>query len=689
MEQGPPGTGPLSPDFSGIDPGLMSTFIASLTSGRDVIKEEMEAIRRLLTSADLSSLGLQPVGQILDWLETELPQLRRRNQAIQASANIRSWAPGLLSGLVPLDEKTMLSQAEARRQGKALAERFAGIQAIDWGWPGGKTNDDVLAEMAAELGAHWNDADFSASFFATLGAEGTLGIPAKLRAGMKDPDDTIDLVSRAFGTAVSFGAQVPGFAETRYEMVTGRDPGHASTLFQPPKSSAIAADFAELKDNAGAYDPEHGNQALGDLLRTGDFPAAWLSTVVSRHALSGESTVNGTSLAGYLYALGNNPEAARTAISTATKEYGSLAASLHRLNERVKVSSTFSWQADLQEKENSRADAFGRMLAAASGAYDEKDGAHSTEAVRNAFQLMTTLPSLKIAEPTRIRLAELAGSYATEIVEGANLGDANRTQPSAFEDAKTIIPGLDPVFRLSPKDTYEFVKTFANSPGNIKPFEEGMGVLADRLINTAAAKDGGNGVGYLERTMRAMGYVAGLQFAAEREVQGKLDAIDQQRIKAQMFAAGLALGVGGLAVPGMGGQILWLGLSTLAPPGLESVLEIDETRMDALTAKSDAAALAMDGWMANMLMEHGFKAKVPLTDARFSHPPITDDNGNLLSFDKIAKDKNALKNFNDWLIANGSGGTEKKELGEAHEWLKVVIDGSRGRALKQNPSPFD
>jgi hypothetical protein len=138
MEQKPPGTGPLSPDFSGIDPGLMSTFITSLTSGRDVIKEEMEAIRRLLTSVNVSSLGLQPVGQILDWLETELPQLRRRNQAIQASDNIRSWAPGLLSGLVPLDEKTMLSQAEARRQGKALAERFASTQAIDWGWPGGK-----------------------------------------------------------------------------------------------------------------------------------------------------------------------------------------------------------------------------------------------------------------------------------------------------------------------------------------------------------------------------------------------------------------------------------------------------------------------------------------------------------------------------------------------------------------------
>ncbi|GAA1019073.1 hypothetical protein Aple_055880 [Acrocarpospora pleiomorpha] len=677
MEQGPPGTGPLSPDFSGIDPGLMSTFIASLASGRDVIKEEMEAIRRLLTNADLSSQGLQPVGQILDWLETELPQLRRRNQAIQASDNIRSWAPGLLSGLVPLDEKTMLSQAEARRQGKALAERFAGTQAIDWGWPGGKTNDDVLAEMAAELGAHWNDADFTASFFATLGAEGTLAIPAKLRAGMKDPDDTIDLVSRAFGTAVRFGAQVPGFAETRYEIVTGRNPGSSSqtTLFQPAKSSV--ADFTELSDNAGTYGPENGNQALGDLLRAGNFPAAWLSTVVSRHALSGKSTVNGTSLAGYLYALGNNPEAARTAISTATKEHGALAAALHRLNDRVKVYSTFSGQADLQEKENSRADAFGRMLAAASGVYDEKDGAHSKEAALNAFQLMTTLPTLEIREPTRIHLAEIAGAYATEIVEGANLGDANRTQPSAFGDVKTIISGLGPAFRLSPKDTYEFVKIFADSPENIKPFEEGMGNAADRLINVAAAKDGGKGIEHLNSTMRAMGYVAGLQLVAESEVQGKLDAIDQQRIKAQVFVASLALGVGGLAIPGLGGQALWLGISTITPPGLESMLTPDETRVSALTEKTRAASLAREGWMVNMLIANGFEPKVALTDARFSRPPITDGNGNLLPFAEIVKDKESVNNFDNWLIANGSGGTDKSELGEAHKWLKTAFLGGK------------
>ncbi|WP_433418805.1 DUF6571 family protein [Microtetraspora malaysiensis] len=688
MEQKPPGTGPLSPDYSGIDPELMSAFITSLTHGRDVIEEETEAIRRLLLSVNMPTLDLQQFGPILGWIETELPKLRRRNQTIQSSNNIQ-WIPGVPTGLVPINEKALLSQADAQRQGKALAERFANTFAGDWGWPGGKYNDGELADLVAELAAHRNDADFTAAFFAALGAEKTLAIPAKLRSGMKDPKDAIDTVSHAFGTAVRHGAHVPGFAEVRYEIVTGKNPGllFQTQSFHTGHGSAAASDFAELRDSGGVASAT-GNQALGDLLRAGEFPAAWLSAVVSQHALSSKSTVNGEGLAGYLYALGNNPKAARMAISTATKEYGSLSEALRRLNERAKVNQSYDWQADLQEKENSRADAFGRMLAAASGAYDEKDGAHSKEAAQLAFNLMTTLPSLKIADPTRVHLAEIAGSYATEIVEGANLGDANRTQDSAFGNVKTIIVGLKPTFRLSPKDTYEFVKTFADSQENIKPFEEGMGNLAGKLINMAAAKDHGKGADNLERTMRAMGYVAGLQFAVESEVQGKLDAIDQQRIKADLFAAGLSLGVGGLAVPTMGGQVLWLGLSTVAPLALESALAIDKTRLEALDDKARSASLSLEGWMVNTLMVHSFKAKIPLTDARFSHPPITDSKGNLLPFEDIAKDRGALKNFNNWLIANGSGGTDKKELGEAHEWLKVVFDGGRSNALKKKPSPY-
>ncbi|MEU8060842.1 hypothetical protein [Microbispora bryophytorum] len=476
----------------------MREFIDSLARGHDVIRQETDSIRRIFASANVSAASLNPVGEVLAWLETELPKLRRRQAAILASEKVPGWLPGMAAGLVPLDESAMLTASEAQRQGRALAERFATTFPSDYGVPIGKTNDDDFTGLVAELDVHRNDADFAAAFYAALGAKGALGLTDKLRAGMDHPEKAIDTVSRAFGTAVREGGDVPGFAEVRYELVTGKAPPAAGAWLRPvSKSSAgphLPTDggFAELHDGQ-ATATGRGERQLGDLLRAGEFPADWLAAVVSMHALGKKSTVGGTDLAGFLNALGDNPKAARTAISAAAREYGSLPKALSALNSRVGVRGSSPFQPEVQKREDSRADAFGRMLAAASGAYDEKDGAHSAEAAQMAFQLMRELPKLDIQKPARVHLAEIAGSYATEITEGANLGDANRTQPSAFGAVKTITPGLKPSFRLSPKDTYAFVKTFADSPEHIKPFEEGMGNLTNKLVNAAARKDRGTG----------------------------------------------------------------------------------------------------------------------------------------------------------------------------------------------------
>lgn len=689
-----PGTGPLSPDFSGIDPGRMSEFINALTRSHDVIRQETDAIRRVLGSVNVSAAALNPVGEVLAWLEAELPKLRRRQATILASENIAGWLPGMASGLVPLDESAVLTASEAQRQGRALAERFSRTDARDYGVPIGKTNDETFARLVAELDAHRNDADFVAAFFAALGAKGTLGLTGKLRAGMDAPDKALDVVSQAFGTAVREGAAVPGFAEVRYELVTGKAPPTTGAWLPPlstyPTGPHPPADagFAELRNGQAAV-PEHGERRLGDLLRAGKFPADWLAAVVSLHALGKGSTVGGTDLAGFLNALGNNAKAARTALSTASREYGSLPKALSALNERAEVRWHAPLQPEAQKNENSRADAFGRMLAAASGAYDEKDGAHSAETAQMAFQLMRELPKLDIQEPTRVHLAEIAGAYATEITEGANLGDANRTQPSAFGPVKTIIPGLNPAFRLSPKDTYAFVKTFADSPDHIKPFEEGMGNLTNRIVNAAARKDRATGsIDNLERAMQALGYVSGMQLMAERKSQAALDAEEQQRIKTELFLAGVALGVVGFRIP-ESGQLLWFGVSTLTPLGMEPILTPGKTRVGELEKRDRAASLARESWLATTLMSNGFKAEFPPTDPRFSHPPITDKDGKLLPLDRIVKDKSALQNFDNWLIANGSGGPDKTKIGEAQQQLKISFSGARQDVELRGPAQLE
>jgi hypothetical protein len=657
----PPGTGPLSPDYSGLDPELMEMFITTFKSGGDRVGEEAGALRRLLEQARLTTADLQPLAATLMWLEVKLPELRRRAQVAMAANALTPWRTGLL----PFDESRLMSQSEARKKGADLAERFKDAKS-SYGSFMERPHDDELRALIAELDAHRDDPDFTAAFFAGLGVEGTLGIVGKLQKGMRDPEKAIDVVSHAFGTAVRGGD------------VVSRGHGEGSGVF----TGTGVPGFAKLKNELAQGPSKPGNRSLGWLLWKGNFPPEWLAKVVKAHALPPDSRLQGKEMAGYLDALGNNPAAARLALAAVREDGVPLSALLRDLNWRTRREVSSGPEA---------ANAFGRMLAAAAGVYDEKDGAHSPESAKFAFDLMRALPELDertpaerergirlpdIDDATRKHLAEIAGAYATEITEGANLGDANRTQGSAFGPVETVVPGLKPAFRLSPEETYAFVKLFANSPATIAPFEEGMGRLADRLMTAAAQADGGRGIDHLEVAMKALGYTAGLQFAAERAVQGRLDEEDEEFRKLQAARLGFLINVAGAPVA-LEGQPLWIVMSTVVGAMLNDLSEVDKTRLDALDDKTRLAALARGRWLLDTLMAEGFRPQVSAADERFNVPPIVDENGRLLPFEKIAQSKEALRNLNNWLIANGSGLTDKSRLGEAANQLDVLFRGAK------------
>ncbi|MEU8361126.1 DUF6571 family protein [Nonomuraea sp. NPDC048882] len=660
----PPGTGPLSPDYSGLDPERMDAFITTFKTGGDRVGEAAGALRRLLEQARLPAAELQPLAATLLWLDTKLPELRRRAQTARAANALTPWRTGLL----PFDESKLMSQSEARKKGAELADRFRDARS-SFGTFGERPNDAELGALIAELDAHRDDPDFTAAFFARLGVEGTLNIAGKLRQGMRDPEKAIDVVSRAFGTAIRGGDVVTRAGREDSAVFTGTDvPG-----------------FARLKDELTREPPEPGHRALGWLLRAGDFPPEWLAKVVKAHALTPEAGLQGKEMEGYLDALGNNPAAARLALGAVRKDGVPLAELLRDLFRRTRTSVSSGPEA---------ADAFGRMLAAAAGAYDEKDGAHSPESAKFAFDLMRALPGLanptpeerrrgiwpvEIDDSTRKHLAEIAGAYATEVTEGANLGDSNRTQGSAFGPVKTVVPGLKPAFRLSPEETYAFMKLFANSPATVAPFEEGMGRLTDRLMAAAAQADGKGSIDHLERAMRALGYTAGMQFAAERAVQGSLDKKDKEFREQQAAKLGFFINLAGISVP-LQGQPLWIAVSTIAGTAINSLNEVDKTRLDALDDKTRLAALVRGRWLVDMLMAQGFKPEVSAADERFNVPPIVDENGRLLPFEKIAQSKEGLRNLNNWLIANGSGLTDKSRIGEATTQLDVMFRGAKDAA---------
>ncbi|MEU0517144.1 hypothetical protein [Streptosporangium sp. NPDC006007] len=151
VESMPSGTGPLSPDFAGIDPDLMQGFVTALERGRDVIGEQSERIRQLLATAETSATALRPIREIEGWIGDELPGLRERLQTInqdlpmiggaigtpeQVSAWTGAWHQDPISwGLLAYDEKTGKTSAANAKEGAKLAARFNRLPSSPLGLP--------------------------------------------------------------------------------------------------------------------------------------------------------------------------------------------------------------------------------------------------------------------------------------------------------------------------------------------------------------------------------------------------------------------------------------------------------------------------------------------------------------------------------------------------------------------------
>lgn len=646
----PSGTGPLSPDFTGIDPDLMRGFVTALERGRDVIGEQSERIRLLLATAEVSALGLQPIKQIEGWIDDELPGLRKRNETIQASDDLAPWLPG--SGLVGYDEGKHASPAEAQRQGTALGKRFLAIEPVDTPWFGRPSSDDYR-QIVKELAAHKNDAAFTAAFFAALGTERTIGLPVLLRknldssrpqapaAPIRPDDEVLRAVSQAFGTAVTAGSRVPG--------------------------------FAKIKDAIRNAGPK-----AGLLLSGGKFPAEWLKDVVLAQGLADPRKIG----PGFLYALGNNPAAARQAIAAITRPYTKDQSKL-----KAFLKSFNDYAGGKHISGDDKKDAFGRMLAAASGAYDEEDGKHSQESAAFAFTVMTTMDDLKLGEEVRVHLAEIAGAYTTEITEGANIGDANMTEDSALKPSTSAF-GMKSAFTLSPKDTYRFLKLFADSAENLAPFDEGMGRFSEKLIADASATTRRAGdVERLDKVFTALGNVRGFELAAIEKVQGNLDMIDKQRDDLVGFIRDTAIGGASMILaPTTSATIAWFALSTsLSAKGAFG--GDDETRVDRADKEDDLATLGRQHTYAQVLMANGFAPKVTPAEFQAACPPgvaVADAQGNLKPFSELIKQGNkGLGAFEKWAAANGMGGDDDLSVGDLSEKMAGRFEGGNKRGRER------
>lgn len=663
------GTGPLSPDFTGIDPEAMGLFIAELERARGVIGEQAEAIRRVFAANDVPAASLSPIGEVEAWIDGRLPELRRRSQMARDMATLPGWLPGTPSGLVAYQEKQVLPAGDARRQGRALADAYLKIDPYALFDPG---LDAKYQKIMGTLSAHAADPEFTGAFFGALGVRRTLELPKRLRHVLQEDDQSaVELASRAFATAISGGATAAGFPAIREALMLKADTFEEQT-------------------------------ATGDLLSAGRFPTEWLAQVVTAQVLLPKSTATGVSLTPYLNALAKDPGAARLAISLATKDsplprntLGVLLAPAVRGGRTDQRPDLVTFLKALNERavrDATSADAFGRLLASAAGAYDETEGGHSERAARFAFTVITTADEMKIAASTRIHLSEIAGAYASEMTEGANLGDDNQLMPSAFGAVSSRISGLKSMFRLSPKDTYRFIKTFADTDANLKPFENGMGNLARRLINAGVpsmvkSKDPTR----MDEVFAVLGNVRGLELAAAEKLRKAVDDSVEESRKGIGWARGGVFGVVGLVLPvGMAGSILWTAVCAMDSTNETFGPEPDK-QVDKLRESDDLETLARRHAIAQTLMDAGFAPEISLSEYQAACPPgvaIVDSAGRLRPFADIAithntEDKKVsindegLQALDQWFIANGMGGKEVFSLGEVSKKVADIFDGRK------------
>ncbi|WP_326643529.1 hypothetical protein OG884_07570 [Streptosporangium sp. NBC_01755] len=690
MEAISPGTGSLPPDFAGIDPELMQGFITALERGRDVIGEQTERIRQLLATAEVPAEGLLPLREIDGWVSDELLGLRNRLQTINQDlpmlgvgvslpGQTSAWTGGQPGdpfqwGLLPYDEKTGKSPAGSAKEGTELAFQLSRLPPSTLGLP-----DAAYDRILGKLADGQQDAYLTAGFFRVLGPEGMLGMIQRLeRYDKKAGDQHRKVIGDALATAV--GAQ-PGLLGSAWE---------AGNLKKAPDGE------------------------LASLLRYGMFPAAWLTEIargrVGKPVGDGDGTRPRrwkTDLVPLLPALANNPDVARGLFNAMSRE--DLRDLLTELNrpETSKIYKTpwfgletpkhpWRWPTSVDFDIGAE---FGRMLAAGGGAYEK--GPHSPEAAKFAFNVMTIMGDLKdtdgtedspatpmeVAPAARIYMSTLAGAYATEITEGANIGDANMTEASTLKPFTSAF-GTTAAFTLSPKDTYNFLKTFADSAKNLAPFDQGMGRFSQQLIADASATARRTGdVEHLDKAFTALGNVRGFELAAVEKVQGNLDMIDKQRKDTVNFLRDAAIGLAStLYAPNLVWGFGWLALSTsLSAEGAFG--KEDETRMDKANKDDRAATLSRQHTYAQLLMANGFTPKVTAAEFQASCPPgvsIIDAKGNLRPFAELIKQGNkGLESFERWAVANGMGSEAKLSLGRLSNDTASWFEGSNKRGRER------
>lgn len=598
-------------DYSSIKFAGMSALVSQVRSAGTTLQDTTKTLQSQASGCAVSCPAFAEIVAIGAWAEDQVDGLRRRLTLAQAAqsptgAPLSEWT---------ISEPVTMTTAQAEAKGRALAQKIKDHQRTD-----GETADNIH-QAALQLGIYAEDPDVLSGFFAEMGQQTTM-LPELMEAsGSGTATEDMQALSIAFGNAMKDPEPPQAFTDLR------------NSLTQPLDKRYTAGAWARLAFlQYGEFPPRYAADVvrasgLVDLSKDG-YDIDYRGGFGNRLGLSEDN------VALMFGALKDNPEAARLAFDGLDLQ---------------KITQTAYGAADSLGTGDDIATAFAEAMKAATGTNDESRGYHSQAAAEFTLRFIQASGSVEhVPADVQEALGLIAASWAPELVVGANAQDVAGRQsgfakPAHLDD----IPGLDPAFYLSQADTYRFLHGFASDDDYSGPFDESVGELYQQSLDAAAriVKANPDSSAWLT-TLSTYGQLAGLEYAAQKDVRGDMDQHD-----AEMRAlAGkvLTLGLGKVPTPqGLALKYGWKITAFVAKKGISAWVSGGQTRVQQLDADAQARFL-VTYQVADSLLRAGY----PGVDKA---PAALLDHGHLKDPSAIAQDPDLVRQFQDWTDATDGG----------------------------------
>lgn len=643
-------------DFSSVNVDGMEKLISALNGAGRELGPNLAKLQARMREAGVTLQTLDAIERIGEWANEQVPGLQRRQNMADALLGEEPGIPvARFDEPIPFD-----TPEEAEEYGRRLANDL--ITDPEFG-------ADTFDRLMEQFQPYVHDPDVMAGFYLEL-----------------DPNITMRLAEYLHHTGAEDGAAYLRSFST----------GLGTALSTDNHTSPTSDYYTELTDLRHAFSAPSETPAQAwnklALLQHGDFPPRWLSDVVRNNVLSQfehdlaytqdyrgryQPTLgmSGDTLALALSALGNNPSAARIALT----EKSSVTLSTY-------VNSIYHLHGNISTADQI-ADSLGQALAAGSGALDQPpDNGHHASAF--AYEAILALgrpghPSdsydiVPAHTPTVMRehIGTIAAAYADELLTGSwTAAGWNGLESSMDEppDGLVLPPGLDPAFYLSPTDVARFLNNVGPPGAQWAEFDEAVGELFKTLPTEAlqadvAAREAGEAyTSHFETINNMFGSLDGLQHQAHRKALGVLDEREQapRNVLGELFlvaAITVPTGWGQLVAAGRVGTVVeWLGYY-FGFKAIRGWVDGAGGRAEELDESAMSERFLVDYMIAHRMIEAGYPHQEPLPHT------LLDSNGNIRSPIDIAGDPALSETFGDWIASNSTSGAGDNIRGDA-DWF--------------------